>query len=66
MENDIVKDAISSAEDALGATGRVVVRPSGTEALLRIMVEAEDATDMQKWAQTLEQVMQDALNTASA
>lgn len=66
MENHIVKEAISSAEDALGASGRVVVRPSGTEALLRIMVEAEDATDMQKWAQTLEQVMQDALNTASA
>jgi phosphoglucosamine mutase len=37
-----VRAAIADAEGALGDTGRVVVRPSGTEPLVRVMVEAED------------------------
>ena len=44
---DIIKDkrvgeAIASAEASLGNEGRVVVRPSGTEPLIRVMVEAVD------------------------
>jgi phosphoglucosamine mutase len=64
LENKAVKDAIIAAEQALGASGRVVVRASGTEPLLRIMVEAEDAKDMQEWADTLEQVMKARLDAA--
>lgn len=33
--------AVSAAEERLGSNGRILVRPSGTEPLLRIMVEAE-------------------------
>lgn len=65
LENKAVKDAIIAAEQALGASGRVVVRASGTEPLLRIMVEAEDAKDMQEWADTLEQVMKARLDAAA-
>jgi phosphoglucosamine mutase len=36
-----VWDAVRAAEDELGADGRVLVRPSGTEPLVRVMVEAE-------------------------
>lgn len=64
MENKDVIDAISSAQDALGSSGRVVVRPSGTEPLLRIMVEAEDKSEMQYWADTLETVISEALQAA--
>ena len=40
-DNDI-KNAIEQAKDALGKNGRIVVRPSGTEPLIRVMVEGLD------------------------
>ena len=43
-----VQAAIRSAEAELGSTGRVLVRPSGTEALIRIMVEAEDVVTLDR------------------
>ena len=36
-----VGEAVAAAEVALGGGGRVLVRPSGTEPLIRVMVEAE-------------------------
>jgi phosphoglucosamine mutase len=38
----VVAEAVRAAEERLGADGRVLVRPSGTEPLVRIMVEAPD------------------------
>jgi len=35
-----VADAVSAAERELGEGGRIVLRPSGTEPLVRVMVEA--------------------------
>ena len=43
-----VMDAIRAAEKALAGSGRVVVRYSGTEALCRVMVEAESETAMKQ------------------
>jgi len=42
LENDIVLKAIDSGRDRLGNSGRLVVRPSGTEPLIRVMAECED------------------------
>ncbi len=42
LENDKVKDAIATAEAKLGTSGRLVVRASGTEPLIRIMAEGDD------------------------
>jgi len=39
-----VREAIAAAERTLGPHGRVLVRPSGTEPLIRVMVEAQDET----------------------
>ena len=42
LHHDEVKAAISSAEKKLGNKGRVLVRPSGTEPVVRVMAEGED------------------------
>jgi phosphoglucosamine mutase len=39
-ESDDVARAVNAVEDELGETGRVLLRPSGTEQLVRVMVEA--------------------------
>jgi len=44
-----VQRSINEAAEALGERGRVVVRYSGTEPLLRVMVEAETQADVDKW-----------------
>jgi len=42
LENILVKEAIKDGESRLGATGRIVVRKSGTEPLIRVMAEGDD------------------------
>jgi phosphoglucosamine mutase len=42
LETESVKTAIASAEGRLEGTGRLVIRKSGTEALIRVMAEGED------------------------
>ncbi len=43
LGTDRVQKAISAQEARLGASGRLVIRPSGTEPLIRVMVESEDS-----------------------
>jgi phosphoglucosamine mutase len=38
----VVQSAVEEAEAELGATGRILLRPSGTEPMIRVMVEAAD------------------------
>jgi phosphoglucosamine mutase len=42
LEADSVKAAIAEAEERLRGTGRLVIRKSGTEPLIRVMAEGED------------------------
>ena len=54
--------AIAEAEAAMTGRGRVLVRWSGTEPLLRIMVEAASATDVEHWTAHLAETARAALN----
>ena len=56
-----LKAAVQSAEAMLGDTGRVLLRPSGTEPLVRVMVEAADQTTAERLADELAGVVRERL-----
>ena len=64
MEIAAVAAAITAAEKELNGNGRVVVRYSGTEALARVMVEADDQVRMQRLADAIVTAIQQTLGTS--
>jgi phosphoglucosamine mutase len=52
-----VTAAVAEAEQALGDTGRVLLRPSGTEPLVRVMVEAETEDEADRHARAIADVV---------
>ncbi len=52
-----IQEAIKQAEKNLSGSGRVLIRPSGTEPLLRVMVEAQDAHQAQDQAKKIAQTI---------
>ncbi len=60
-DDPIIADAIAVAETALGDTGRVLLRPSGTEPMVRVMVEAEHQDTAERIAQELADVVRERL-----
>jgi phosphoglucosamine mutase len=43
-----VRQAIADAESELNGRGRLVIRPSGTEPLIRVMAEGDDAAQVER------------------
>jgi len=60
-----VAQAVAAAELELGETGRVLLRPSGTEALVRVMVEAADMETAERICKGLAAVVKDRLGAPS-
>ena len=58
---DIIK-AIKEVEEAYHGSGRVVIRPSGTEALVRVMIEGEDTNKLSQDADKLVKIIEEKLN----
>jgi phosphoglucosamine mutase len=52
-----IAEAISASEAKLGDKGRILVRASGTEALVRVMVEAESEKEAQEHASTVAEIV---------
>jgi phosphoglucosamine mutase len=62
LDSDVaIADAVRAAEERLGDTGRVLLRSSGTEQLVRVMVEAADQTVAESIAGELAAVVRDRL-----
>lgn len=64
--NGTIAEAVSVAEESLGDQGRILVRPSGTEPVIRVMVEAADESEAQKVAESIAQVIEAELSLDKA
>jgi phosphoglucosamine mutase len=53
LQQAAIRTAVNDAESQLGAHGRVLLRPSGTEPLIRVMVEGESREEVQRLAERL-------------
>jgi phosphoglucosamine mutase len=58
--SDAIRRAVEQAERSLESHGRVLIRASGTEPVLRVMVEASAQKDAVRYAETIAQVVKEA------
>ena len=61
VADEIVQDAVARATAELGLSGRVLLRPSGTEQLVRVMVEAASEEEASRHADALAGVVRERL-----
>ncbi|GIO20763.1 phosphoglucosamine mutase [Oceanobacillus oncorhynchi subsp. incaldanensis] len=61
LTSPIILDEVQAVEEELGENGRVLVRPSGTEPLVRVMVEAKTEEDCQTYAERIVKVIENHL-----
>ncbi len=59
LERIEVKSELAKAERDLDGKGRVLLRPSGTEPVLRVMVEGEDGVQVRMWAEKIAGVVKE-------
>ena len=58
-ENPAVQEAVQKAADELGSDGRILVRESGTEPVIRVMVEAATDEICEKYVNSVVKVIED-------
>lgn len=62
IENEEIKSAIENLEKEFSGNGRVLIRPSGTEPLVRVMIEGEDQEDITKKAKEMAKLIEEKLS----
>ena len=58
--NTVIQDAVKAAEKQMGSRGRVLLRASGTEPLIRVMVEAEELSETKQLAEMIAEAVKKA------
>ena len=61
MENKEIADAIRKIEEKFAGNGRVLIRPSGTEPLVRVMLEGKDKNEIKEEATALAKMIEERL-----
>jgi phosphoglucosamine mutase len=61
MEDPEIANAIKKVEDAMEGEGRVLIRPSGTEPLVRVMLEGKDVDTITRLAEQLATLLTERL-----
>lgn len=57
-----IREKISELEVAFAGSGRVLIRPSGTEPLVRVMIEGQNEEEIKRYAEELAHLMEEKLN----
>ena len=61
MEVPVIAQVIQKMEAEMAGNGRILVRPSGTEPLLRVMAEAPTTEEVDYYVDTIAKVVQDEI-----
>lgn len=61
VNNERVQAAVKNAQDTLGETGRVLLRQSGTEPVVRVMIECQDAELCEKLVEGIVKVIEEEI-----
>jgi phosphoglucosamine mutase len=59
--NQIIIDTVKAAQNQLGSEGRILLRPSGTEPVIRVMVEGQDASVTNQIASEIAQTIESVI-----
>lgn len=61
MSDEVIKNKIADLESKFHGEGRVLIRPSGTEPLVRVMIEGKDQSELEHYASELASLIEDRL-----
>ena len=62
MDDKVISEEISKLESKFHGEGRVLIRPSGTEPLVRVMIEGKNQEEITQMAQSLANLIEERLN----
>ena len=62
IDDEVIKNKIIQIEEFFHGNGRVLIRPSGTEPLVRVMIEGENQEELNHYANELARLIEERMN----